>query len=348
MTPRTMIAAFIALATLAPVANDPALAQAFDAERLAADLASGETDRVQRARDASVDYLGNPGLSVSDRLAAVSALEAAVAEAVAADDEFVGINALLIAGQFVTPSGFQLLTDRLGSDTPGVRYAAYRGLRSAFSILANQTAPSLQPNAARSAFQRLAEAARQESDPNTLESAYRALAEALTMSAGPLKPLEAEAGAALAAIADERVNRLSELTGDEYVLTLGSTVYVALEYRRLIGNQSRRIDDATPRAAAALAGELIGHAYAQFDAAGSIDAIDPERRDLLRQTLSTAESLAYLALGRLGQQVEPTTLAETFRNGDDRSFRAGVLRVIGPAGSIARAGITIDNQPSGD
>lgn len=343
MTPRTLIAAFATLALTVP----NVAAQQFDADDVVADLASGETDRVQDARDAAVEYLGNPSLSVSDRLAAVSALDAAVTEAAGNEDEFVGVNALLIAGQFVTPSGFQLLTERLDSGTPGMRYAAYRGLRSAFAILADQSAPSLQPNAALASFNRLADAARTESDTNTLESAYRALAESLTMAAAPLKPLETTAGATLAGIADARVDQLIELADDDYTLTLGSTVYVALEYRRLIGNQSRRIDDATLEAAAALGGELIGHAYAQFEAAGSVNAIDADRRELLRQTISTAESLAYLALGRLGQQATETNLAGAFGDGDDRAFRAAVLRVIGPAGGLARAGISIDNAPAG-
>ena len=347
MTPRTLIAAFVALTLAGPVATWTASAQNFDAARLAADLASGETERVQDARDAAVGYLGNPGLSVSDRLAAVSALEPAINDAARADDEFVVVNAILIAGQFVTPSGFQILTDHLDHEKPGVRYAAYRGLRSAFGILANQTAPSLQPAAARTAFDRLAEAARAEPDVNTLEAAYRALAESLTLTANPLKPLEAAAGASLAALADERVNALATLESDDYTLTLGSTLYVALEYRRLLGSAGRRLDDQTIRAAAALAGELIGHAYGQFEAAGSINAIDPERRDLLRQSLSAAESVAYLALGRMGQQATQTALAESFGTGDDRAFRAGVFRVIGPAGSLAQAGVKIDNAPSG-
>ncbi len=339
MTARTLIAAF----TVA-LASAQAPAQSFDPEALAQDLASGETDRVQEARDDAVAYLGNPGLSVSDRLAAVSALEGAVAEASNAEDEFVATNALLIAGQFVTPTGFQVLTDHLSQDRPGIRYAAYRGLRSSFAILADQTAPSLQPGAARAAFDRLVQAARDETDANTLESAYRAIAESLTITANPLKPLETQAGATLAEVADERIDTLAELTQDDYALTLGSALYVALEYRRLLGSAGRRVDDQTTRAAAALAGELIGHAYAEFDAAGGIGSINAERRELLRQTLSTAESVAYLALGRLGQQAAETDLAGAFQAADDRTFRAGAFRVID---SLASAGIEIDNTPTG-
>ncbi|MEM9661769.1 MAG: hypothetical protein AAF937_05625 [Planctomycetota bacterium] len=348
MTPRTMTAAFVSLATLAASQGAAVLAQPFDAARLAADLTSGETARVQDARDAAVGYLGNPGLSVSDRLAAVSAVESAVTSAAESEDEFVGVNALLIAGQFVTPSGFQLLTDRLDDETPGVRYSAYRGLRSAFGILADQNAPSLQPAAARTAFDRLAEAARSEQDANTLESAYRALAEPLTVSASPLKPLETQAGATLARVADERVAQLALMEGDSYALTLGAVVYVSLEYRRLLGTPGRRFDDATLQSAAALSGELIGHAYDEFQRAGStIDGIDADRRALLRQTLSAAESLAFVALRGLGESVAPTTLAEAFENGDNRAFRAGVLRIIGPAGSLSQAGVAVDGAPSG-
>ncbi|MEO0629217.1 MAG: hypothetical protein AAFY46_00635 [Planctomycetota bacterium] len=343
MNLRTLTATFLTITLTAGAA-----AQSFDAEALAANLASGETERVQEARDAAVGYLGNPGLSVSDRLAAVSAIDASVSEAVQSDDEFVAVNALLIAGQFVTPSGFQVLTEHLDHETPGVRYAAYRGLRSAFSILADQNAPSLQPAAARSAFERLADAARSEADANTLESAYRALAESLTINAGPLKPLEASAGASLGRIAGDRVSSLDGLAEDDYVLTLGSTLYVALEYRRLLGSAGRRFDDETPRAAATLAGELIGHAYSQFDAAGGLASIDPDRRELLRQTISTAESVAYLALGRLGEQAAETNLAAAFGNGDDRAFRAGVFRIIGPAGSIPGTGVELQNAPSGE
>lgn len=345
MTPRTMTAAFLTLATLAGATT--VVGQSFDAERLAADLASGETQRVQDARDSAVDYLGNPSLSVSDRLAAVSALESAVSEAANGDDEFVGVNALLIAGQFVTPSGFQMLTDQLQAETPGVRYAAYRGLRSAFNILADQNAPSLQPAAARSAFDRLADAARTESDANTLESSYRALAEALSVTASPLKPLEARAGATLASIADARVDQLAELEGDEYTLTLGAIVYVSLEYRRMLGAPGRRFDDATLQAAAALAGELIGHSYGEFQNAGSIASINADRRELLRQAISAAEGLAFVALGQLGEQAAATNLAQAFGTGDDRAYRAGVLRVIGPAGSLNIDGVTIDGAPAG-
>ncbi|MEO1513298.1 MAG: hypothetical protein AAFU70_14590, partial [Planctomycetota bacterium] len=81
---------------------------------------------------------------------------------------------------------------------------------------------------------------------------------------------------------------------------------------------------------------------------GRLASIDPDRRELLRQTISTAESVAYLALGRLGEQAAETNLAAAFGSGDDRAFRAGVFRIIGPAGSIPAVGVELQNAPSGE
>lgn len=342
MTLRTLIAAHILAFAAAGLS-----AQTFDPASVTEDLSSADTRRVQNARDDAVAYLGNPGLSVSDRLAAVQALDAPIAEAAESDDEFVVTNALLIAGQFVTPTGFQILTDHLDADSPSIRYAAYRGLRSSFAILADQSAPSLQPSAAQSAFSRLVEAVGTESDANTLEAGYRAIAEALTVTASPLKPLESAAGVALGRLAADRMGQLDALDESDYAPTLGSSLYAALEYRRLLSTAGRRIDDATARSAAALAGEIIGHAYAQFEAAGGISNIDPDRRELVRQALSTAESVAYLALGRLNADPTQTNLAGAFQNADDRAFRADAFRLIGPAGSIRGAGVELSNAPSG-
>lgn len=339
-------AALVAGITL--LAAPTAAAQAFDAQRVVGDLTSGETERVQRARDAAADYLGDPTLSVSDRLATVSAIGDAVTEAAASDDDHLVTNALLIAGRFVTPSGFQVLTESLGDSRPGVRYAACRGLRSSFEILADQASPSLQPQAARRALDSLLETAADEQDLHIVASAYRAIAELLTVTAGPLKPLESYAGERLASIADSRVADLAELDASDYPLALGSALYTSLEYRRLMQQPGRRIEDSTIRAAAALAGEIIGHAYGEYERAGSIEDIDADRRELLRQAIATAESVAYLAAERLGAEPTQTSIAQDFGNADDRAFRAGIFRVIGPAGTIPGEGIQIDLTPTGN
>ena len=77
----------------------------------------------------------------------------------------------------------------------------------------------------------------------------------------------------------------------------------------------------------------------------TIAGLTPEEREPLQQAIAASENLVYFALNRLGADVDRTTIAESFQNADDRAFRSGVLRVIGPTGSVRQAGIEVAGGP---
>lgn len=321
--------------------------QAFDAAGVVRQIEAGTTESIQAARTSILRYLGDPRLSVGDRLASAGALIQAVAGAVASEDEFTTVNGVLMAGSLVTPESMPIVTSALTDGRPGVRYAGCKALGDSLAIIGGQGSPSVQPDVARRALDQLTAAARDEQDPAVVECAFRAIAAATSMSASSMKPLEPVAAEALAALAEQRVGTLDALHGDAYTRTLGAVVYAAAESRRLL-SESRPGDTAATRTAAAtLGGEIIGHAYKVFAGQGSIAAIDEAHREHLAQAAAVGEALVFFAARALGKPAENTQIAEALRAGDDRAFRSQALRLIGPTGVLAGLGVTIDNAPTG-
>lgn len=342
MTLRTFFAALAAV-----LVTGHSAAQAFDSAAVIRQIEAGTTDSIQSARTSVVRYLGDPRLSVGDRLAAAGALIQAVTGAVASEDEFTTVNGVLMAGSLVTPESMPIVTSSLTDGRPGVRYAGCKALGDSLAIIGRQASPSVQPDVARRALDQLTAAAREEQDPSILECAFRAIVAASSMSASSMKPLEPIAAESLAALAEQRVSTLDAISGDEYTRTLAAVVYAAAEARRMLSENRPSDTLATRTAAATLGGEIIGHTYKVFASRGSIAAIDETQREHLAQAVAVGEGAVYFAARAMGKPAETTQIAEAIRAGDDRAFRAQALRLIGPTGVLAGLGVTIDNAPTG-
>ncbi|MGP1271778.1 MAG: hypothetical protein ACTS22_00435 [Phycisphaerales bacterium] len=323
----------------------PMHGQGFDADAIARGLTEGDTAEIQRARSEAVAYLGTD-LRVSDRLAADAALGASVDEALGSDDEFRVVNALLVAGHLVTPTSLQKLTPFLDDERPGVRYTALKSLRASLEILSRQASPSLQPDAAMSALSVLERVASAERDPAAIEAALRAIAAAGSMASPQMRVLQDRAAIALPTIAAEHLARLEAMDDDGlHTQTLGAILYAMLELRIDLSNRDARMPDNAVRAAAKLGGDMIAYVFRLYEKGQTVASISQERREPLAQAISASETLVFFALSRLGADVERTTIADAFQNADDRAFRAGVLRVIGPTGSLSQAGVQVAGGP---
>ena len=340
MHARSTISALLML-LLAPAL----LAQGFDAESVARGLTEGDTAAIQKARADAVGYLSSE-LRVSDRLAADEALGSAVQAALDSDDEFRVINALLVAGHLVTPTSLQRVTPFLSDERPGVRYTAYKAMRVSMDILSSQASPSLQPDAATSAIEMLVNATARETDPASVEAGFRAIAAAATMASPQLRSLADNAALALPTSASAHLARLDSIPDlDDRQQTLGAILYAMLELRIDLSNRNARMTDAAVRAATKLGGDMIAHAYRAYEVEGTIAGISEPQRAPLQQAIAASESLVFFGMSRLGADVDRTTIAEAFPHADDRAYRSGVLRIIGPAGVLKQIGIEIAGGP---
>ncbi|MEM9165971.1 MAG: hypothetical protein AAGB48_02990 [Planctomycetota bacterium] len=319
-----------------------AAGQGFDSQAVAEGLSTGDTASIQRARSQAVEYLASPTLRVQQRLEADDALRPALGQALASEDEFRTVNALLVMGHLVTPTSLQAVTPYLEDPRPGVKYAAYKAMRTSLNILSQQAAPSLQPNAALDAFGSLVEAVEAQTDPIAIEGGLRAIAAADRVSAQNLRQLEEAARRALPTVASLHAERLeSQDDPEDYRVLIGAMLYAMLELRIAINAPDARFSDEALTSAASLGGAVLSHAYTAYEAAGGISSIDDDRRELLGQAIAASETLVYFALRGLGTDAQPTGLAATFQSEDDRGFRAGILRIIGPTGILQRNGIQV-------
>ncbi|MEM8758224.1 MAG: hypothetical protein AAGF47_10645 [Planctomycetota bacterium] len=324
-----MISRLFAFSVAGCLAANASLSQPFDAAAAAESLAGGDTAAIEEAREDAVRYLSQRRLSVSDRLAAEGALRDAIESAIESGDEFRTVNALLVAGYLVTPTSFQAIEPLLRDERPGVRYAAFKAMRDSMRVLGEQASPSLQPSAAGEAFERLAEAARSETDPTNIEAGLRALGAATTMRSDRMRALAERAQIEFSGTALTHLRGIDRNADDQaYRQSLGAVLIAVLDLRTLLSDRSLRIDEAAVRGAAELAGGVIQHVYEGFTEAGSIESIPESRRLMMAQAMTAGETLAFFAVSRLDSGVTATEVAADFSRGDDRSFRAGALRII--------------------
>ncbi|HED52633.1 MAG TPA: hypothetical protein ENJ00_00320 [Phycisphaerales bacterium] len=298
-------------------------------------LGSDDIELVTDARPDILDVIGNPGLSVGDRLQAAGQLVEPVRSLIASDDELREVNGLLLAGALVTPDAMELIETGFESDKPGVRYTATRALRNTFAILGSQRTPSLQAQEISRQIKTLGEVLRHDPDPYVSEGAARALVAAANMADPRLNPIAQRAFSELALGTADRMQSLGDLPEDQHLGIIRIAMVTNFNLRKILQDRKRNLDNKHVIGAASVAGDSLAYAYSRFQNAGrKLEAIDPSERDTLAQLVGTSELVVYFARARLERQPDRTSLREAFASGKDRDFNRGILALIGKSGVL--------------
>ena len=344
-TRHTLLAAPAALLLTLSIAAQPVDQRDLD------NLTSEDVELVLAARPDILDVIGNPGLSVGDRLQAAGQLVDPVRSLVESDDELLEVNGLLLAGALVTPDAMELIESGFESDKPGVRYEATRALRTTFTILGSQRTPSLQAQEVSRQIKALADVLRHDPDPYVSEGAARALVAAANMNDQRLDAIAQRAFSELALGSAERMQTIGDLPEGQRRGIIRIAMITNFNLRKILQDRKRNLEAQHVIDAATVAGDSLAYAYGRFQDSGrKIDAIDPEEREAIAQLIGTSELVVYFARTRLERQPERTALRDAFASGKDRDFNRGILSLIGSSGVLCNAPFGLDAErfiPSG-
>ncbi|GAB5496913.1 MAG: hypothetical protein Phyf2KO_19930 [Phycisphaerales bacterium] len=327
-----VIAGFSLSAHAQPIGNQ-------DLER----LTSESFEDIREARSDIMAVIDDPNLATSERLNASSQLIEPLSAMIESGDELKVVNALMIAGNIVTPEAIALIEASYESENPGVRYAALKALRSTFDILGNQRTPSIDISEINRQIQTASDILRADGDTYVAEGAARALIAAAKMRDNRLSASAELAFGQLASAASARLGSIDDVQEDKQMGVIRIAMMSNFELGRILQSGPNKPGRDAIRTAAGLAGDSLAHAFGEFEAAGrQIASISEDNAEVLAQLVGASENLVYSAQTALGQDPTRAALRGAFESGNDRNFNRAILTLIGGSGVLVQAPFSLE------
>lgn len=301
-----------------------------------ADFASGDIDKIKRARNELISPFASPGASVPFRIKYGQALaEANLGELARSKDAGVAINALRVAGEVASTDTLPLVLEGLSADEVSVRVAAAAALSRTMEEVAGRP-PALRPESLVDAIKKAGETLPKERDARAFDAIVRALEPALRISATEYKDAKPAAIRILNARVAERL-KASAFDHDPGVVE--TTLRVVVSFRDELSRNARSLPEQDVKDLAAFAGDVLAWASKQVSTGKVPQGSD--HRGLMSQLLGASENTIYFAMAPLGAAGERTKLKEAFdensKAGDAKVCDQIEAKVIGTDGVLCKA-----------
>jgi hypothetical protein len=319
-------------------------------------LSSQDPKEVSRGRTMLLRPLDDRQASVAFRDLYSSLVVPRLTPLVAGPSEINAIDALFVAGGLATAPATQLIENSAQDPRGPVRFAAAAALGRTFRAI-SQSSPAIVPGDATALVQRLSGRLAGEENAHVFDRVVRSLIEAGNISRDGY---QAASAAALSGMARGVSDKLSKLTGlaedDAFV---GAANRAAGTLRDAAGNNARPMTPEQLKLAAELGGRIWGWVFKGISG-GHIPLIDPnasmadaekarQRREFASKTLSAAQGVIAIALGRLqpGQpdpfqgNDTPELVKQATRDSDSRVLQK-TREYLGPAGVMSRPPLSFE------
>ncbi len=161
-------------------ADELAQLRAFVEEHAPALLRQADREKLMAARLALVTPLANPGASAPFRISMAEVLDPTLTQMMAAKEDLLVINALVISGELATPTALSRLSGALASDKAPIRFQAAAGLRRAFLAMQGGN-PAVRADQADDAITAIGNRLAREDDPIVIDGLVAAALAALNV-----------------------------------------------------------------------------------------------------------------------------------------------------------------------
>lgn len=294
---------------------------------LAADLRSGDTERLSNARTQLIRLTFAPNISVSFRNALSRELEPALRAILQDGSPAERINALHIAGEIATTNTADLLSRSLSSEDAGQRYAAASGIRSSFATVDRSDSPAMGRQRVLGLVQALAARMAQESDPSVIDAAVRAIDAAGSIQ----RPGFAEVrGPAYEALANATARRI--LTDVQQGVD-PSDEMIRAWLRAIEASRNALLDPAGLTGPARQATARLAGVQLRWAVEHAPDASE-SRAPMIQTLIAAAENTIYLMHQPATRSPQLSDLASRARWDD---LRRGAEELAGDAGVLTRS-----------
>lgn len=306
-------------------------------------LGSESFEDIKRARSEIIGAIDDPYMATRDRLEASGQLIEPLTALIESGDELKIVNALMIAGNIVTPEAVALIEDSYTHESPGIRYAALKALRSTFEILGNQRTPSIETQEINRQIQTASEILKSDADSYVAEGAARALIAAAKMRDNRLAAPAELAFAQLAQASSARIGSIESLPEEKQLGSIRIAMMANFELGRILQSAPSKPGRDSIRSAAGLAGDSLAFVYSEFENAGrKIESLDEQKTTMLAQLIGASENLVYSAQTTLGQDPSRASLRGAFESGNDRDFNRAILTLIGGSGVLVQPPFSLE------
>lgn len=299
-------------------------------------ITSDDPERIRRGKSALARPLRDAATTVAFRVKAsellVPQLRAAIEEA--EDAEVVG-NMAIIAADLASEGGLEVLRQLRADDRRAVRYLAIKGLGTAM-LLAEQSEPAFQVEAAQRLVDELGRNFAAESDPAMLVAYVTSLEHASSGSRFP--GLRDQALQALATAVATRLDNLNGEVAD--VAELDPLVRGLIHTRGQMIRVRNPVGRDAQQAGVQAAGQMVAWGFRFARRQERLpDPENPAEVDLHR-LLHTGVNLAVQTLTLVApdrrQAIEELNLMGALTQGDLQGFVNGALRLLGDDGILAQ------------
>lgn len=301
------------------------------ADAISEHLRSGDASRISQARERVLERLNNPAVSVGFRLGLTDQLTQDLREIASGDSGLAATNALRIAGEIGTSGSLEVVIESLENEQATIRYTAAVAAGATFDV-ANSTAPPLRERPVNTLIDALANRIETDADPEVIAASMRALLSARQVTRGPLVPQASRALVRLSESAGKRLSGLAsaDMTPEHERRLLVAVIGAGAGLRDQLADVGRQTPLDVRKAAAALAGDALGHVYGVVRTEGIPD--NEDTRQLMIQLVDTAEKVIFFADDSSGSA---SSLAQTLRERNREGFIRGVVSLVGPGGRLS-------------
>jgi hypothetical protein len=333
----------------------PEQLQAYVDENVAL-LSSQDPREVSRGRTMLLRPLDDRQASVRFRDAYSATLLPKLEPLVAGSSEMNGINALVVAGALATKPATLLIEQYSQDPRVAVRYAASAALGRTFRAISD-SAPAIVGSEAAALVQRLAGRLATEESADVFDAEVRSLIRAADITRDGYQAASAAALSGMARGVSDKLSKLTGLADDDTFV--GAANRAAGTLRDAAGNNARPMTPEQLKLAAELGGRIWGWVFKGISG-GHIPLIDPnaspadaekarQRREFASKTLSAAQGVIAIALGRLqpGQpdpfqgNDTPELVKQATRDSDSRVLQKS-REYLGPAGVMSRPPLSFE------
>lgn len=291
----------------------------------------GSPLEIKKSRNALLDPLRNPKVSVAFRLEYTRQIGPVIRPLLGDKDQVIAANAVRVAGELATATAVEMLTEALKDSRPGVRYAAAAGFENTFKAMQG-TVPAINGGQALRMIDTLKEAVKAETDPRVLEGMILALVASGQVPNRQVEGLrdaglKAMAEAVSAKTADRKVGAGADAAFRRAIVAVRSAVTT----NRNLNERDLQAD--TLRAGAGMAGDLLALVADRLAQAG--ETADADVMLMVRE----ADASIYFIQPMLAASstAKEPKMGELLEKGDIAGFRTQVMQIIGPNGILTAA-----------
>ena len=311
-----------------------AVKQFIDAHK---DGLKGEATEIRRSRNALLEPLRNPRITVAFRLEYTRQLTPVLRPLVSDVNDVVAVNALRVVGELATASSVELLTEALKDKRPGVRYIAASGFENTFQAM-QRSVPAVGGSQALRMVDTLKAAIASEKDARVLEGLVLALQEASRI---PKRQVEGMRDAGTLALAEAvSAKAMDRKIGLEADAAFRRAVFAIRTAATNPDINEAELNQATLRAAAGMAGDLLALVSERLKA-----GIEPDADMALMVT--EAERVIFFIQPKLstsGEAAKEFKLADLVQQKKTAEYQQQVMQLIGPNGVLTSEAFRFPND----